>query len=115
MLLVIGVYTYKVLLLTLLVGIPNTITRHLKRHKLADKNDKKNYFMAHKKEIRVICGSFITLRQRSKGQINIYFHKFFLKSLHVSIILPIFAENLKREIYGTANGYSMDSALCKFS
>ena len=48
MLLVIGVYTYKVLLLTLLVGIPDTITRHLKRHKLADKNDMKNYFMAHK-------------------------------------------------------------------
>ena len=66
MLLIIGVYTYKVLLLTLLVGIPNTIARHQKQHKLADKNDMKNYFMAHKKEIRVICGSFITLRQRSK-------------------------------------------------
>lgn len=37
-------------------------------------------------------------RQRSKGQNNIYFHKFFLKSLQISIILPIFAENLKREI-----------------
>ena len=66
MLLVIGVYTYKVLLLTLLVGIPNTIARHQKQHKLADKNDMKNYFKAHKR--RNPCNLWLIYYTQAKEQ-----------------------------------------------
>jgi hypothetical protein len=38
MLLVIGVYIYKVLLLTLLASIPNRVARHLKQHKVRGVN-----------------------------------------------------------------------------